>query len=61
MQLAALRGPDGEAEQCGGLGVALRLEGGERGCVALDGLRALALYGVELHRAHHAVLLRGDT
>ena len=58
MQFSALRSSDGEAEEGRRLSVALGLEGGERGRVPLDGLRALALYGVELHRAHYAVLLR---
>lgn len=56
--LASLDGSDCETEEGGDLGVALHLELRERGCVALDGLAALALNTVQLHRSHHTVLLR---
>lgn len=58
MQFPALSSTYGEAEQRGSLRVAFGLEGGEGGGVTLDRLRALPFHGIQLHRAHYAVLLR---
>ena len=49
--------PHGEAEQSGLLRVALHLELGEAGGVAFDGLGHLPVHRVQLHGAHHTVLL----
>lgn len=51
---------DGEAEQSGLLCVALHLELGKAGGVALNGLRHLPVYGVQLHGSHHTVLLNWE-
>ena len=49
-----------EAEQSGLLRVALHLELGEAGGVALDGLGHLPVHGVQLHGADHTVLLKRE-
>lgn len=61
VELATRRPPDREAEQCALQSVALHLELAEGGGVALDGLGHVPLDAEELHGAHHAVVLGGDT
>ena len=60
VQLAALGAAHREAEESRRLLVAVDLELGEAGGVALDGLRDLALHRVELHAAGDAVVLGRD-
>ncbi len=57
VQLAAGGGAHREAEKIGRLGVALHLEEGEGGGVALKRLAHLEVLGVELHGAGDAVAL----
>ena len=50
--------PHSEAEECGLVGVALHLELDEGSGVAFNRLRNLSLHRVQLHGAHHTVLVR---